>query len=133
VACAAALAVIETIERDNLIGGAARAGSLLRAGLDALVEQYEHVKEVRGRGLMLGLVLDQPAAPVVEKMRDIGLIVLATAGNVIRILPPLTVSDDELEEALDIMDDVFSEMHGGSQDDTDDAGETAGAGAASDA
>jgi acetylornithine/N-succinyldiaminopimelate aminotransferase len=56
--------------------------------------------------------LDQPAKPVVDKMAEMGLIALATAEKVVRLLPPLNVKDGEIEEALDIMDDAFAEIHG---------------------
>jgi acetylornithine/N-succinyldiaminopimelate aminotransferase len=111
-ACAAALATLEVIEEEGLIEKARRAGGLFREGLEAFVEKYEHVKEVRGRGLMLGLALDSPAKPIAEKLMDMGLLTLATAETVIRFLPPLNVSDDEIEEALDILNDVLGEWHG---------------------
>jgi predicted acetylornithine/succinylornithine family transaminase len=111
-ACAAALATLEVIEEEGLVEKAGRAGELFKEGLAEYVEQFEHVKEVRGRGLMLGLVLDQPAKPLVDAMREAGLLALATAGNVVRFLPPLNVKDGELEEALDIIHDCLAEMHG---------------------
>jgi predicted acetylornithine/succinylornithine family transaminase len=111
-ACAAALATIETIEEEGLVDKARRAGDLFREGLEGYIEQFEHVKEVRGRGLMLGLVLDQPAKALVDSLREGGLLAVATAGNVVRFLPPLNVKDGELEEALDIIHDALSEMHG---------------------
>jgi len=112
-ACAAALATLDVIESEDLVARAKEKGDLLQEGLAAFVEKYEHVTGVRGRGLMLGLVLDQDAKPLATALSEIGLLTIATAGNVIRFLPPLTVKDDELEEALDILDDCLSEMHGG--------------------
>ena len=70
------------------------------------------VTAVRGRGLMLGLVLDQPAKPLVDLVIEEGLLCLATAETVVRFLPPLNVKDDELAEALDILDDCLAEWHG---------------------
>jgi acetylornithine/succinyldiaminopimelate/putrescine aminotransferase len=111
-ACAAALATIEVIEEEDLLAAATRAGDLFKEGLEAFIEKYEHVKEVRGRGLMLGMELDQPAKPLVDKMADMGLLALATAEKVVRFLPPLNVKDGEIEEALDIIDDALAEIHG---------------------
>jgi len=111
-ACAAALATIETIENEGLLSQASRAGDLMREGLEAYVEQFEHVREVRGRGLMLGLVLDQPVKQLTDAMREIGLLTIATAENVVRFLPPLNVKDSEIEEALDILYDCLAELHG---------------------
>lgn len=110
-ACAAALATLDVIEQEQLLERAEEKGSLLKEGLEDFVDRFEHVKEVRGQGLMLGLVLDQDAKPLADALADIGLLTIPTAGNVIRILPPLTVKDDELEEALDIMDDCLETMY----------------------
>jgi acetylornithine/N-succinyldiaminopimelate aminotransferase len=111
-ACAAALATLDVIEEEGLVARAARQGDVLRVGLQALVDRYEHVLEVRGRGLMLGLVLDQEALPLTGLLADMGLLTLPTAGNVVRMLPPLNVKDSEVEEALEILDDGLAEWHG---------------------
>ena len=87
-----------------------------------MVKPYEHVKEVRGRGLMLGMVLDQPAKEFVGKLADNGLLALATAENVVRMLPPLNVKDSEIDEALDIIDDCLADWHGMSRAEDEEAG-----------
>lgn len=111
-ACAAALATIQVIQEEGLLQNARDMGEKFMSGLQALVEKYEHLKEVRGAGLMIGLVLDKPAKELEAKLRDIGLLALATAENVLRFLPPLNVKQSEIEEALDIIDDVCAEWHG---------------------
>ena len=113
-ACAAALATIEVIEQEDLVAKAQEKGGLLKEGLEDFVDRFEHVVEARGEGLMLGLVLDQDAKPLAKSLEEMGLLTIPTAGNVLRILPPLNVKDDELEEALDMLDDSLEEMHGGS-------------------
>lgn len=110
-ACAAALATLDVIEEEGLVERAAEKGELLKEGLEDFAERFAHVKEIRGQGLMLGIVLDQDAKPLTQAFAEIGLLTIATAGNVVRLLPPLTVKDDELEEALDIMDDCLETMH----------------------
>jgi acetylornithine/N-succinyldiaminopimelate aminotransferase len=110
-ACAAALATLDVIEEEGLVERAAEKGALLKEGLEDFAERFAHVKEIRGQGLMLGIVLDQDAKPLTQAFAEIGLLAIATAGNVVRLLPPLTVKDDELEEALDIMDDCLESMH----------------------
>jgi predicted acetylornithine/succinylornithine family transaminase len=112
VAAAAALAMLNVIEDENLLARAAEAGARFKAGLETLVGKYEHVKAVRGVGLMVGLVLDQPAKALVEALRGMGLIALATAETVVRFLPPLTVKDTEIDEALEIIEDAVAEAHG---------------------
>jgi predicted acetylornithine/succinylornithine family transaminase len=122
VAAAAALAMLGVIEEEKLLARATEAGARLRAGLEALIGKYEHVKSVRGAGLLLGLVLDQPAKPIVESLRGMGVLALATGENVIRLLPPLTVKDAEIDEALDIIEDAVAEAHGVKRPHDDDEG-----------
>ncbi len=122
-ACAAALATINAIEAEGLMARVSRTGFLFKQGLEAMVEKYERVVAVRGLGLMFGLVLDQPAKGLCEMMTDIGLLTLATAGNVVRFLPPLNITDDELEEALDILDDCLAELHGVGEEEEEPAAE----------
>jgi acetylornithine/N-succinyldiaminopimelate aminotransferase len=111
-ACAAALATLNVIEKEQLVSRAATRGKLLVEGLQKFVGKFEHVKEIRGKGLMVGMVLDTEAKPFERMLTDVGLLTLATAGNVIRFLPPLNVSDAEIEEALDIIEDCLAEWHG---------------------
>jgi len=110
-ACAAALATLDVIEDEDLVSHATTAGAKFQAALEELAGRYEHVSAVRGRGLMLGLVLDQDAAEVTEILRDMGLLALATAGDVVRFLPPLNVKDAELEEAIEMIDEALEIWH----------------------
>ena len=80
--------------------------------MTGFVDRFEHVTDVRGVGLMLGIVLDGPAQPLVDLLTDMGLLTLATAQNVVRLLPPLNTPDDEFEEALDMIEDCLDEWHG---------------------
>lgn len=124
-ACAAALATIRVIEEEGLVEQAAKSGATLRGGLEAFVEKYDHATAVRGTGMMLGLVLDQPAKPLTARMAEEGLLTLPTAATVVRLLPPLNAKDAEIEEALDIMDDCLAEMHGTATDESDEDDATA--------
>ena len=118
-ACSAALAMLDVVDSEALVKRAKTEGASFKAKLDGLVEKYEHVQDVRGIGLMLGIVLDTDAKPIVDQMSEIGLLTLATAGNVIRILPPLNAKDIEFEEAFEIIDECLAEMHGMDVDDED--------------
>jgi acetylornithine/succinyldiaminopimelate/putrescine aminotransferase len=111
-ACAAALATLKVIEDENLVSRAAEAGAALQEGLRAFIGKYEHVKEVRGLGLMVGMVLDQAAKPLTDSMADLGLLAIPTAENVVRFLPPLTVKDSEIDEALEIANEALAKWHG---------------------
>jgi predicted acetylornithine/succinylornithine family transaminase len=111
-ACAAALATIDVIEGERLGPRAAVKGEEFKGKLLEFVERYEHVTDVRGAGLMLGIVLDGPAQPLVDLLTDMGLLTIATAQNVVRLLPPLNTRDDELDEAFDMIEDCLDEWHG---------------------
>jgi acetylornithine/N-succinyldiaminopimelate aminotransferase len=98
VSCAAARAVVDAID-DDLLANVRAHGAQLAAGL----ARFEGVVEVRGRGLLLGAVIEGSAADVVEAARSDGLLVLAAGENVVRLAPPLTVSAAEVDEALSIL------------------------------
>jgi len=119
-ACAAALATIDVIESEKLLARAAEAGTLFREGLAQFVEKFDQLLEVRGTGLMVGLVMDVPAKALVDKCREMGLLCCTAGESVVRFLPPLTVKDDELEEALDMLDDALDMLYG---EDADAGGE----------
>jgi acetylornithine/N-succinyldiaminopimelate aminotransferase len=96
VACAAALAVLDTIERDGLLERAEALGKTLTAGITGL--HHPLVDTVRGAGLMLGIVLTAPVATAVEAAaRDRGYLVNAVAPDVIRLVPPLVLTDTEAD------------------------------------
>ena len=120
VACAAALAVLETIEGEGLVANAAARGDQLRAGLDALVAHDARIGDVRGRGLMLGveLVRDRETREpdgelgdaVIARCADAGLLLLTCgpAHNIVRWLAPLDVSAAEIDEGLGIFERVLA-------------------------
>jgi acetylornithine aminotransferase len=99
VCAAAALAVLDTIAAEGLVARAAAAGRQLAAGIEGL--GLPLVSHVRGRGLMLGVVLTEPVAALVERAgRQHGVLVNAPAPDVVRLVPPLVLTDDEITGAL---------------------------------
>ena len=102
VSCAAANAVVDAID-DELLGRVAAHGAALAEGLAAL----PGVMEVRGRGLLLGAVVDRAASEIVEACRDRGLLVLTAGDDVVRLAPPLTIGSDDVDEALEIMESAL--------------------------
>lgn len=99
VVCAAALAVLDTIEKDGLLDNVKRVGEQLRVGIESLAHPL--VGQVRGAGLLLGIVLTESLAPRVQQAaQDAGLLVNAVAPDVVRLAPPLIVSDAEAEVFL---------------------------------
>jgi acetylornithine/N-succinyldiaminopimelate aminotransferase len=107
-ACRAALVFLDALEQ----GGLARvqvAGARLGNGLRALADRYPVITDVRGAGLMCGLEMTEAAAiQIVSDALTERLLVNRTAGRVVRLLPPLTVSDAEIDEALRILEVVMS-------------------------
>ena len=103
-ACAAALATLETIEKEDLLGNAVRMGVRFMDGLKALAPKHACIQSVRGVGLMVGLVLNVPAKPVEAKLRENGLLCIATGDHVLRFVPPLVVSPAQIDQALAILD-----------------------------
>ncbi len=112
VAAAAALAVIGVIESENLLARATEIGNLLKEALLGFVDKYDKLLEVRGKGLMLGLVVDGEAKPVVDALRDQGLLALTAGPNVVRFLPPLVLGESDLEDAVDMMSDALDGVFG---------------------
>ena len=107
VAAAAGLAVIDVIESENLLENATKVGTLLKEALQGFVDKYDKLLEVRGKGMMLGLVVDGEAKDIVEALKGQGLLALTAGKNVVRFLPPLTLGEDDLEDAVDMISDAL--------------------------
>ncbi len=110
-ACAAAYACLTAIRSENLVDKAAVQGDYFKAELEKLQAKYpEKVKEVRGRGLILGMELVKEGKPVVERCLANHVIVNCTAGNVIRLVPPLIVTKEEIDIVVKALDDALAEF-----------------------
>ena len=109
-ACRAALVFLDALEQGGLDRVRA-AGTRLTDGLEALSKRFPIVTDLRGAGLMRGLEMPEAAATrVVELALAQGLLVNRTAGRVVRLLPPLNVSDAEIDEGLQILDRVLDQV-----------------------
>lgn len=107
-ACAAALAVLEAIEQEGLMANAAAVGEYLIGKMKSLQHKYPAlIKEVRGKGLMVGVELNRPGREVVDLCMAAGAIINCTAGNVLRFVPPLNVNRQHVDEVVTIVDDVL--------------------------
>ena len=96
--CAAALAVIKTIAEQNLCDNASAMGQLIRDTLMADAVAAAHIREIRGRGLMLGIALDRDCGELVAAGLEAGLLINVTAGDTVRLLPPLVINEQEARE-----------------------------------
>ncbi len=106
-ACAAGLAVFQAIDDEDLLINCQEMGEHLRGALIGLVGKYGKLKEVRGHGLMLGVEATAPVAPVLKEAADSGLLVLSAGKNVLRLLPPLTIRPEHIDEAIKILDSAL--------------------------
>lgn len=99
--CAAALATVDTLIHDKLIERAETLGKRIVDGLVASFEGANYITDIRGKGLMIGIELNEPCSELVMLAKAKGLLINVTAGSVIRLLPPLTLTDEEADLAVD--------------------------------
>jgi 4-aminobutyrate aminotransferase / (S)-3-amino-2-methylpropionate transaminase / 5-aminovalerate transaminase len=119
--CAAALATLQVIEEENLLERASELGAVLKDRLQKMQAKHKQIGDVRGLGAMIGIEFikdvnktpdEESVKKIVEVARDNGLILLSTGtyGNVIRLLPPINMSDAELNEGLEKLEAAISQV-----------------------
>jgi len=108
-ACAAAVATIEAIEEENLLENARQQGQYLTAKLEQLKGKHFVVDHVRGKGLMIGIQLTSPGSKIVDRCLEKGLRINCTQDTVLRFMPPMIVTSEQIDKAVDILDSVLSE------------------------
>lgn len=102
-ACRAALAVIETIQKDNLLARAEKLGQYFIDGFNKNLANIDAITEIRGKGLMLAIELEKPCADLVKLCMDQGILINVTASNVVRLLPPYIMSDEQADQVIDVV------------------------------
>ncbi|MGZ3426434.1 MAG: aspartate aminotransferase family protein [Polyangia bacterium] len=108
-ACAAAATVMETIEKEKLLARVIEASGRLHKGLEALVRKYpDKAKEVRGRGLLMGLAVEGDATPYVARAREQGVLLSVAGGTVVRFVPAFVVTDEEIDEGVAALDKALA-------------------------
>lgn len=110
IAARAGIATIETIEREGLLARAKQIGDRFATRLAPLVDELDIAKELRVQGLMIGLELTVDGTSVVGDCMDKGLLLNCTQGNVIRLLPAMTLTDEQVDEGCDILVDVLRNL-----------------------
>ena len=108
-ACAAGIAVIETIEKDHLLEHATKLGAYTQQKLLGLKPKHPIIDSVRGIGLMIGVQLTAPGAKIVQRCLDKGLRINCTHDTVIRFMPPMIATQQQIDQAVAILDGVLSE------------------------
>jgi len=110
-ACAAGITVLNEVTKDGFLESVDKKGKYFREGLETLQKKHKVMKEIRGKGLMVGCEVDlEDASEIVLKALEKGLLINSVSHNVLRFVPPLIVTEEEIDEALQILDDVLSEI-----------------------
>lgn len=108
-ACAASIAAIEVIQSENLVEKAEKDGKYFRKKLEEFQEKYRIIREVRGKGLMIGVEMRFPVKDIIFNGLKHGALLLYAGRNVLRFLPPLVISRDQIDKAVEILDILFEE------------------------
>ena len=109
-ATAVAKAVLKSLLDDGWVLNAKNMGEYFKTGLNRLSEKYNLIKDVRGLGLIIGVELDVPGAPVVEACRQKGFLIICAQEKVLRFVPPLIVKKEEIDLLLEALDNIFNDM-----------------------
>ena len=110
-ACAASAAVFEVIESEGLLNNATKMGNYTLEQIRNMAKELDIIKEVRGVGLMIGIELTIPAAEVVKKCMDEGLLLNCTHDSVIRVMPQLNIKKEHIDEGLGILKNILKSVN----------------------
>jgi len=106
--CAAGIATLQALTQDNLIENSEKMGKLFREGLEKLKEKHTIIREVRGKGLMIGVELKFEVKDVLMNLMKEGVLMLYSGRNILRILPPLVISKEDVAKVLETLDGVLT-------------------------
>lgn len=108
---AAALSCIRTVFQGEVLAHCRKMGDYLIHRLMQLKQKYSFIRDVRGKGLMVGMELDFPGQTVVDRCMEEGILINCTRENVLRFLPPLVITQEEIDYLIDVLGKVFLELH----------------------
>lgn len=111
-ACAAITATIDTIMEEGIVARCSAMGAYLSEGLLKLKKEFPFIIDVRGLGLLLGVEFASDVAPIVQEFLAESVILYASKGNVVRLLPPLTIGQEEIDIFLEIAKKIFERHRG---------------------
>ena len=106
--CAAGTATLQALTQDKLVENSANMGKLFREGLDRLKEKHSVIREVRGKGLMIGIELKFEVRDILMEGIEKGLLLLYSGRNILRLLPPLVITEEDITKSLEILDELFT-------------------------
>ncbi len=110
IACSSAKVVLDEIINEKLLENVSDTGEYLKSELVKLSEKYSLIKEVRGLGLMLGMEFNIPVKEILTKCTEKGLLLIAAGSNVIRFVPPLIITKNDADTAIEILDKIMGEF-----------------------
>jgi acetylornithine/LysW-gamma-L-lysine aminotransferase len=106
--CAAGIATIQALTQDGLIDNAARVGKIFMQGLEKLKEKHNIIREVRGKGMMIGVEMKFEVKDILMDGIQEGVLLLYSGRNILRFLPPLVMSEAEITKVLEVLDRLFT-------------------------
>lgn len=108
-AMAAGLAVMETLLNDGVLENCRRMGAYLLERLSKLKKRHPIIREVRGKGLMIGMELIEEGGDIVKRCMNKGVLINCTCGNILRLLPPLTIGEEEIDRVVSVLDEAIED------------------------
>ncbi len=107
--CAAGIAALKALTEDGLVENSEKMGKIFREGLERLKEKHTIIREIRGKGLMIGVELKFDVRDILMNLIKDGILMLYSGRNILRILPPLVISEEDITKVLQSLDSVLSE------------------------
>ncbi len=108
-ACAAGTAALKALTEDGLIENSEKMGKLFREGLEKLKEKHTMIREIRGKGLMIGIEMKFEIRDILMGLIKKGVLMLYSGRNILRILPPLVITEDDVTKVLHALDSILTE------------------------
>jgi acetylornithine aminotransferase len=102
-------AVVESLLKDGVIDHCAEMGRYFQEKLAGLARKHDTIKNVRGQGLILGMEIDQPGAPIVKACMEQGFLINCTQDKILRFIPPLIVGTEEIDQLVKALDDIIGQ------------------------
>jgi len=109
ISCAAGTAALKAITEDGMIENSEKMGIIFREGLEKLKEKHTMIREVRGKGLMIGVEMKFEVRDILMALMKKGVLMLYSGRNILRILPPLVISEEDITKVLHALDSVLTE------------------------
>jgi len=109
ISCAAGIASLKALTEDGLIENSEKMGKIFREGLEKLKEKHTMIREIRGKGLMIGIEMKFEVKDILMGLIREGVLMLYSGRNILRILPPLVISEDDVTKVLHALDSILSE------------------------